>query len=95
MANLRGFKKDIDFVISEVIYDCYLSMYFHPEHRDKVMEVITDAVDTRNDLYSRANKPAEKHNKSLVKKHYKHLRTELVSKADDMFKKLSEATASK
>lgn len=90
MASLRKFKKDIDFVVSEVVYDCYLSLYFHSEKKETVSEVIQEAIDVRNDLYARANRPVEKNNKSLIKKHYKQLRIELISKADVLFEKLSK-----
>ena len=29
MASLRRVKKDIDYLVSEVVYDCYLALYFH------------------------------------------------------------------
>ena len=67
MASLRRVKKDIDYLVSEVVYDCYLALYFHSERRDAIVAVMEEAVDARNEFYEMANHPAEKHNKSLVK----------------------------
>ena len=36
MASLRRVKKDIDYLVSEVVYDCYLALYFHSERRDAI-----------------------------------------------------------
>lgn len=43
-----------------------------------------EAVDARNEFYEMANHPAEKHNKSLVKKHYAFLRNELMERIDGL-----------
>ena len=90
MASLRVLKKDIDYLVNEVVSDCYVSTYFHPEKKDEILKVREEAVALRNNLFERANNPAEKHNKSLVKKHYAFLRTEMFSKVDDLFGRLSE-----
>ena len=82
MASLRRVKKDIDYLVSEVVYDCYLA-------------VMEEAVDTRNEFYEMANHPAEKHNKSLVKKHYAFLRNELMERIDGLFDKLSKVVNEK
>lgn len=51
MASLRRVKKDIDYLVSEVVYDCYLALYFHSERRDAIVAVMEEAVDTRNEFY--------------------------------------------
>lgn len=85
-------KKDIDYLIEEVAADCYLTLYFHPEKKEKVMEVMQGAVDLRNDLFERANSPAEKNNRSLVKKHYAQIRRDMFIGVDTLFEKLSSVT---
>ena len=95
MASLRRVKKDIDYLVSEVVYDCYLALYFHSERRDAIVAVMVEAVDARNEFYEMANHPAEKHNKSLVKKHYAFLRNELMERIDGLFDKLSKVVNEK
>lgn len=53
------------------------------------MAVIEEAVEFRNELFVRANHPADKKNRSLVRKHYAQMRREMMSRVDAMFEKLS------
>ena len=69
MASIRLIKKDIDYLVSEVVSDCYLTIYFHPEKKQEIVSVMEEAVELRNSLFAQI-KPKEKHNPSLVKKHY-------------------------
>ena len=89
MANLRTLKKDIDYLVEEVLGDCYLAIFFHPEKKDQVLAIMQEAVDVRNDLFERTNNPAEKNNPSLVRKHYAQIRREMFEKIDKLFNNLS------
>lgn len=89
MANLRTIKKDIDYLVNEVIYDCYMALYFHENKNEEIIGVMRDAADLRNELYEMVNNPAEKRNRSLVKKHYAFVRTEMYSRIEGLFDKLS------
>ncbi len=92
MASLRVLKKDIDYLMDEVVTDSYLSLYFNPKAKDAIVKIIQDAVELRNRLYDRVNNPVEKNNKSLVKKHYKAINDDLYSGIDKLFVRLSEAS---
>lgn len=89
MASLRKLKKDIDYLMDEVVTDSYLSLYFHPENKDEIVKVIQDAVDLRNSLYDRANNPIEKKSTSLVHKHYAAVRRDMFEGIDGLFVRLS------
>ena len=90
MASIRNLKRDIDYLMDEVVTDSYLSLHFHPEHREAIIGVIRDAVELRNSLYDRANRPIEKRSSSLVRKHYTALRRDLFTGIDRLFVRLSE-----
>ena len=48
MTKLRETKKDIDYLVSEVISNCYTCLYFHPEKgRAEIFSIIEDAVNLR------------------------------------------------
>ena len=81
--------------MNEVIYDCYVALYFNHEKKDEIFGVVEDAVALRNELVEMANHPAEKHNKSLVKKHYAFVRNELMERIDGLFEKLSDVVNGK
>lgn len=90
MASIRRIKRDIDFLANEVISDCYMALYFNDgAKREQIVAVIEEAVEFRNELFVRANHPADKKNKSLVRKHYAQMRREMMSRVDAMFEKLS------
>lgn len=90
MASLRKLKKDINYLMDEVVTDSYLSLYFHPERKEKIVQVIREAVDLRNSLYERANNPIEKKSRSLVRKHYAALKHDMFEGIDGLFVRLSE-----
>lgn len=95
MANLRQIKKDIDYVVNEVVYDCYLALYFHEDKQEQIIGVMKDAVELRNDLFQMVNNPTEKNNRSLVKKHYAFIRKEMMDRIEGLFDKLSSVVNEK
>ena len=86
MANLRNLKKEIDYRLEEVVFDCDMAICFQPSKEKEIFAVMQEAVAVRNDLFAKAMNPAEPHNASLVRKHYAALRAEM----DDVFGKLFE-----
>ncbi len=95
MASVRNLKKDIDFLFEEVISDCYLAAYFHPEKAKDFSDIVDKAIILHRGLILRANNPAEKNNPSLVRKHYAQLRKDLMTGVDDMFARISEGCKKK
>ncbi len=89
MANLRTLKKDIDYLMEEVLADCYLAIYFHPERQDAVVSIMQRAVDERNNLFGRVNNPPAKGG-ALAHKHYLAVRRDLLDKVDSFFSELSK-----
>ncbi len=87
MANLRVIKKDIDYLVSEVVSDCWAYLYINPNKKDEeVINIINDAVQLRNELFQRVNNP----NKEKVKAHYKAINQDLLSGIDTLFQKISD-----
>ncbi|HJC18107.1 hypothetical protein [uncultured Alistipes sp.] len=95
MANLRDLKKEIDYRLEEVVFDCDMAICFQPSKEKEIFDVMQDAVAVRNALFIKANNPAEPHNRSLVRKHYSALRTEMVAEYEKLFTRLSEINEAK
>lgn len=95
MANLRQLKKEIDYILEEVVFDCDMAMCFQPSKEKEIFEVMQEAVAVRNNLYSKAMNPAEPHNRSLVRKHYAALRAEMNDAFGALFEKLSAINGKK
>jgi hypothetical protein len=96
MANKREIKKDIDYLVGEVISDSYTYLLIHGEkNRDKVIEIIGAVVEKRNDLISRVNNSDKKFDSKQVKAHFKQINADLLAAIDDSFSKLSKLSAKK
>ncbi len=96
MASIRNLKKDIDYLIYEVISDCFVFSNVHPDIKnDEVTAVISDAVEFRNDLIARVNNPDGKDNPKIVKAYYKAVEKDLLTGVDKLFERLSALSVSK
>ena len=95
MANLRTLKKEIDYRLEEVVFDCDMAICFQPSKEKEIFEVMQEAVSVRNDLFVKAMNPAEPHNPSLVRKHYAALRAEIEDSFGQLFEKLSKINEAK
>ena len=95
MANLRQLKKEIDYILEEVVFDCDMAMCFQPSKEKEIFEVMQEAVAVRNNLYAKAMNLAEPHNRSLVRKHYAALRAEMNDAFGALFEKLSAINGKK
>ncbi|MFA6339271.1 MAG: hypothetical protein WCY73_03515 [Bacteroidales bacterium] len=85
--NLRTFKKDVDYLIDEVISDCCTFIYINPDKKEaEAMEVINEAIALRDDMFERLNKIHEK----PARPHFKVLKEEFLKKIDVLFEKISE-----
>jgi len=96
MASIREFKKDIDYLVFEVISDCFVYSNVHPDNKtDELTALISDAVEFRNDLIVRVNNPDGKDNPKIVKAYYKAVQKDLLSGVDKLFERLSSISAKK
>jgi len=96
MASIRELKKDIDYLVFEVISDCFVYSNVHPDNKtDELTALISDAVEFRNDLIVRVNNPDSKDNPKIVKAYYKAVQKDLLSGVDKLFERLSSISAKK
>ena len=68
MANLRMLKKEIDYRLEELVFDCDMAICFQPTKEKEIFEVMQEGVALRNALFVKANNPADAHNPSLVQR---------------------------
>lgn len=95
MANLRELKKEIDYRLEEIVFDCDMAICYQPSKEQEIFAIMQEAVALRNALFAKAMHPAEPHNRSLVRKHYAALRKEIVESFVALFEKLSKINAAK
>ena len=89
MANLRSFKKDVIFLINEVISDCWVFMYLNREKNvDEAKKIVADAVELGDNIFEQINH----YPKEDAKKHFKALNQKLLEGVDALFVRLSGLT---
>ncbi|MFI3306140.1 MAG: hypothetical protein R3Y68_06475 [Rikenellaceae bacterium] len=93
MANLRVLKKEIDYRLEEVVFDCDMAICYQPKKGEQIFALMQEGVEIRNALYVKANNPAEPKNAKLVRKHYTALRLEMGVEFGKIFDKLSDLAA--
>lgn len=86
--NLRVFKKDVDFLVEEIISDALLGLNFAKgsEKEEVIINVINEAVALRDATYTKINHP----DKENIKAYYNGVRREFLESLDGLFEKLSE-----
>jgi hypothetical protein len=96
MASVRSLKKDIDFLVFEVISDCFVYSNLHPDNKsDELTALINDAVELRNDLIARVNNPDGKDNPKIVRGYYNSVSKDLMVGVDKLFERLSAISTKK
>jgi hypothetical protein len=96
MASVRELKKDIDYLVFEVISDCLLYSDVNRDgNEEAVSSIIQDAVSFRNDLIARVNNPDGKDNSKIVKAYYKSVEKDLLTGVDKLFDRLSALSVKK
>ena len=89
MANLRVIKKDVIFLVNEIISDCWVYMYFNGEkNREEVQKIVADAVELGDNIFEQINH----YPKDEAKKHFKALNQKLLEGVDALFVRLSALT---
>ncbi len=91
MANLRDLKKDIDFLVGQVVMDCF--EYIHNANEADVegaYAVIGEVLVMRNQLRNRTNHPDGKDNHKLTKEYYQKISKDLVVGCDQCYEKLGK-----
>lgn len=96
MASVKDLKKDIDYLVYEIISDCFTVMTVQPSDKsDELAELVGDAVKLRNELFSRVKHPGGKEDPKIMKDYYKKIRIDLIESVDKLFDRLSKITSRK
>ncbi len=96
MPKIRRLKKDIDYLVFEVISDCFTFGKLHPDEKaDEVSGIISEAVSLRNDLIRRVNNPVRNDDPRSIRNHFRDVTKDLYIGVDNLCKKLSVLSAEK
>ncbi|MFO7998624.1 MAG: hypothetical protein R6U86_06545 [Bacteroidales bacterium] len=91
MASKKELKKDINYLIDEVIGTCLLHQYTQGKEKQEELDgMITEMIEYRDQLIHKANHPEVKDGK--LKAYYRSLYDELLEKVNGAFEKLGSST---
>ncbi len=89
MANKRNLKKDINYLTSEILSECYAHLYLYPEkNEDKIMDIISKAVNSRNDFIAKINNP--KLEDKSAKKYFNGLIEEIITNSNNLIDEIQK-----
>ena len=87
MANIRNLKKDINYVLGDIIEAVYIWELSNPEKDNKKAEaIIDDAIATFDELIVKVNAKDVENNK----KHFNEVKTELETKGRALIERINK-----
>ncbi len=67
MTSLKELKKDINYLCTEFVADCYLMMHMNPTNEEKIDAIADKVIDARNHLVHIIHHPENKKKRNLTK----------------------------
>lgn len=88
MASVKNLKKDINYVLSDIIEECYLWQMLQEDQKkaDKAEKIIDEAILTFDELIEEVNKK----NVENKKAHYTAISSNLEKKANTLMSKIEK-----
>ncbi len=81
MASRKNLKKDIRYIINELITEVYVYQKLNPQvNETKLNNTLKELLSHYNNYIARINKPEGKNNRKLMKIHYNKIIEDLQSK---------------
>lgn len=90
MASIKNLKKDIDYLTTYVLSDCFQVMEINGKVDEvEIMKIVEEVVENHSLLRKKVQHPDGSANPKLVKTYYKGIAKELLASSDAAFEKLS------
>lgn len=91
MASKRELKKDVNFLMDEVLGTCLVHYHLKKDDEDAkqiINQVMEEIVEFRNDVIYKVNHPADELKGKSLKGWYSGLLSDMIEKTDQSFEKL-------
>ncbi|MEE9350112.1 MAG: hypothetical protein V3U80_08700 [Flavobacteriaceae bacterium] len=85
MASIRNLKKDLNYIFSDIIEECYVWQLENSDNKDKAEPIIDGAIASFDNLIGRINDKKVDGKKA----HYKGIMTDLESNVNDLMSQVS------
>ena len=94
MASRQRLKKEIDYIVSDLVIDCFTFMTMQQEpNKPEVLEIVQDTLNLRNELRNQANHPENKDASQTIKSYYDNIAKALVDSIEASYQKLGKLVA--
>jgi len=91
MTSRRRLKKEIDYLVSDLILDCFTYTHLYQKPNDaEAMEIVSGTMIMRNELRDLANHPEKRSESESVKSHYDNIAKTLIGGVDEGYGKLGK-----
>ena len=91
MASRQRLKKEIDYVVSDLILDCFtfINMRAKTENED-VLQIVQESLNLRGDLINQVNHPENKTETQTVKNYFDNIAKVLIDTVEESYVKLGK-----
>lgn len=91
MASKQRLKKEIDYIVSDLVVDCFtfINMRQKAENED-VLQIVQDTLNLRGELRYQTNHPENKAEGQSVKNYYDNIAKVLVDNVESSYGKLGK-----
>lgn len=91
MASIRQLKKDIDYLVSQVVIDCFLYNRFVEGAREEAAhEIMEEILALGGELRKRVNRTGEPKDSKTLRNHYRAIGLDLLAGCDKAYSKLGK-----
>lgn len=91
MASRRELKKEIDYITSELCWDCVLYVELYQNQDSKpASEIINSVLLKKKEVFAKINTPTSKVERKAVKANYKAYIAEMLDAVNEGYEKLSK-----
>jgi len=91
MASRQRLKKEIDYVVSDLVLDCFtfINMRAKTENED-VLQIVQESLNLRGDLLNQVNHPENKAETQTVKSYFDNIAKVLIDTVEESYVKLGK-----
>ena len=91
MASRQRLKKEIDYVVSDLVLDCFTFNTLQQKPNDEaVQQIVQDTLALRNTLRYQVNHPESKATTQTVKNYFDNIAKVLIDSVDESYAKLGK-----
>ncbi len=89
MANVRELKKDINFLTSEILSQCFVKISLLENLKEEdVKPIMVDTLKMRHELISKVNHRSGRHSKELIRHYFADIRKTLLEQSTELLDKI-------